>query len=464
MNLIYKHMNDKLYGLFYEKLKTQHILCYDSDNNPYFLNKENKNILKNIIIPPSIISDLNLQIHNLNNDTINKNIQSNIILRDEQRIIVTKIEELYSNFIPVYVLLECPCGYGKTIISIELICRLKLKCAIVVPRKFIIQQWKDKFNTNTFNIFTSFNGRVDAIKNITNGLDCDIFICPDKHLENDTIRNFIYTYFNFIIIDEIHKYDLNKDIAMTKFLYGKYFKLVLLLTATPKNNINLIINNKIKINKIDTQIKKEIYSFELPMKINDSNITSECKKFLSKINLNKYNNLYTKNYIFKYCISLDKMRNNTITQIIKQNINDTTKAILLTDYRNHMHELYTLLKSELTDIIYIYDVKDNKYNLFSELECKNKFIIISTIAACSESLDLTNLNTIYLVLPITNKNSLIQCTGRIMRTSNENKYIYLFNFSYLNDIIRTFINDKCNFVKRILNNWEYNIYNDIYIT
>lgn len=459
-NKIFVTFDKYHYNLFRSKLKMTDILIYDKNLNSYTVSNNKLLEYNDIILPPSLLNFKYAFSDKNENMVINNSIDNSIILRENQKEIIETFFYIYNRYEnhPLYILMSCPCGFGKTILSIDIIYKLKLKCLIIVPRKFVIKQWYDKISKN-INVFTSINGRKNAIKEINNNLNCDIFICPDKHLENDIIKNYIYKNFNFVIIDEIHKYNLNKNIAITKFLYGKYFKLCLFLSATPSNNMNLMINESIKVERKENNIiKKKLISFEPYSKRDIKIINPRCNKIIEQIRKDKFKNAYIKNYNYKFCISLDSIRNETIIKLVSEITQENTRAILLTDYRNHMFDIFNILKkSNLSKITYVYDVKDkNCIDMLNIFKNKNSFLIISTISACSESLDIINLNTFHILLPMSNITTITQCIGRILRNLSDDKYIYMYNFSYINDILRTFINDKSNTIKKQLTEWNFN--------
>ncbi|CCU56280.1 DNA helicase, transcript release factor [Mythimna separata entomopoxvirus 'L'] len=460
----YIKLSKNLYKLFKSKIKSNEILVFDTYHNSIIITKDIMDTIEssdlNIICPIFLYNKTDKVISNIYK--INTNINCKFTLRELQLEIINKILNINSNYLlhsPLYISIVCPCGFGKTIIGIDLICKLKYKCVIIVPRKFIMTQWKEKFEESSI-IFTSFNGRKEAIEKIKNGLNCDIFICPDKHLEDDTIKSYIYNNFSMLIIDEAHKYNLNNNISMTRFLYNGIFKICIFLTATPTNNMNAMINENIVITDQNTEninITKRLLIFELKNnKFNKFN--NKCQQFINKISNNNFNTVYIKNYNYKYCISLDDNRNNTIMELIKKITSVNTKGLILTDYRTHMYDIYNLLKNTtLKDIIYMYDVKDkNCNNLLSNLKnnSNKNYLIISTISACSESLDINNLNTFHVLLPITNNKTLTQCIGRILRDYNEDKLVCVYNFSYINNIIKTYINDNTMLIKKSLSEWE----------
>ncbi|CCU55377.1 DNA helicase, transcript release factor [Adoxophyes honmai entomopoxvirus 'L'] len=461
----YIKLTKNLFKLFKSKIKFNEILVYD--NNLNFILLTDKIIKDNEFLELDIIYPIFL--YNKNDDVIDKiynftsDIKCKYQLRDDQTPIVNKIldiHNIYSSNAPIYISLVCPCGFGKTILSIDILCNLKYKCAIIVPRKFIIKQWVDKIEDKN-NIFMSLDGRKSAIDKINNNLKCDIFICPDKHLENENIRNYIYDNFSMIIIDEAHRYNLNKNITMTRFLYNNIFKFCIFLTATPSNNMNAFVQEHIEVcsdlNK-NINVNKNLVIFEMKQNEYKKYNNSQYNYSMGKINNNNFKNIYTKNYYYKYLLSLDEQRNNDIIEIIYKNtILHNTKALILTDYRDHMKTIYNLLKKTyIKDDVYIYDVEDKKCNdLFTSIN-KDKYIIISTISACSESLDINNLNTFHMLLPITNMKTLTQCAGRILRDFKDDKYIYIYNFSYTTDTINMYNNDKTLMAKMCLSEWKCN--------
>ncbi|AAC97786.1 ORF MSV148 putative DNA helicase (vaccinia A18R), similar to SW:P20534 [Melanoplus sanguinipes entomopoxvirus] len=471
--MLYSKLSPALHAALRSRINNNSVLCYDIYMNPIIYNDPNTVNNTLIRIPPRMLKNydkISFNLKSISNESLEI---SNLELRHKQKHIFNKILEIYNineSNKPLYISLVCPCGFGKTILSIAIINKLKFKCVIIAPMKFIVSQWVDKINifNKDLKIYSSIDGIKKALKDIKNGLDCDIFICPDKHLQNDEIYNYIYENFSIIIIDEIHKYNLNNDILMTKFLYKNYFKMCLLLTATPADNMNLFVTHMIKANGEQNQTKNILVSVE-SKDINNSFSNNSINILLNRIKQDKFKEVYMKNYNYKMCISKDDMRNNCIVDIIHKCFHDDTKALILTDYRDHMIYLYNKLKSIINDSVYLYDVKQYKNSVSSLNEARNKnnFIIVSTIAACSESLDLQSLNTLHITLPITNNKTIIQAIGRIFRTNvkDDNKFVYYYNISFIDNIIRMFINDKYYNIKKQIDNDEDKkwIINKIYI-
>jgi len=103
-------------------------------------------------------------------------------------------------------------------------------------------------------------------------------------------------------------------------------------------------------------------------------------------------------------------RNNLIIDLLKKDMADNRKTILLTDRRNHCEILFSLVQQHIpssTVGLYMGGMKQN------ELEKSEKCdIILATFSLAHEGLDIPTLDTLILASP---KTDIIQSCGRILR-------------------------------------------------
>lgn len=455
----------------YNKIKYilyDNFILYTSDKKKINIDKNNINkfIGVKILSPISFVkNNIHLNLYNINHKIIN-----NIILRNNQlnllNIILKYIYKSDKNINQSkslqYMGIFCPCGFGKTILIIDLICKLKLKTLIISPLKKIVDQWGNQIKNQTnLKCYLSVNGITKINNDINNNLlsDYDIIICPDKHLKNTEFVNFIKNNYSVIVIDEVHKYNFANHNILNYFLTTNYFKFAFALTATPNNNYKLHFKKYIKYIDETKKIKLYIYNNNY---ICSPNIDVDTGYYDNYNKIKYNNNIMFKKIYYNLCLSKDNKRNIYIANKIKENFLTNTKSIILSEFRDHIQIIYQLLKKiNFTDNIYLYDVNNNKsHDVFNKIDSLDNYILLATVSSSSEGVDIFNLNTIHLLLPVVKNCTILQSKGRIMRNNENDKKFYFYNICYVHDDVKIYLQDNTNNIIKHIKNSENIIINE----
>ena len=106
---------------------------------------------------------------------------------------VNKIEETITRLKderrPIYVTLNLPCGYGKTILSIYNILKDEKKAIICVPNKSLAKQWSLELSARGARHVSSTNGAKYLLKILDK--PPNILIIISKHLKNRELCKFM---------------------------------------------------------------------------------------------------------------------------------------------------------------------------------------------------------------------------------------------------------------------------------
>ena len=295
-----------------------------------------------------------------------------------------------------------PCGYGKSILALNILNQIKQKTLIIVHKEFLANQWVDRINSHLPGAkIGKIQGKVLDINNK------DICIAM---LQTLTLKEFpkdTFSSFGLVILDEVHH--LSSEV-FSRALLKVNVKYTLGLTATPERADGLTHVFLKFLGPIVYQHKRD--------KSNSFNLIVKHIKYESgnENENNKYNTVELTN-MGKVCSS--RMINN-VTQYSKRNellintlhylgSNKERNIILLSDRREHLNYLYTNLDKERYDIGYY--VGGMKQQLLDKTasECQ---IILSTYSMAAEALDIPKLNCLILASP---KVSVEQSVGRILR-------------------------------------------------
>jgi len=320
-------------------------------------------------------------------------------------------------------ILSLPCGYGKTVISLNLISKLNVKTLVIVHKEFLLNQWKERAATFT-------NAKVGIIQQ--NKLNIDGYDIVIGMLQSIALKDYpkdTFSKFGFVIIDEVHHIGARVFSRALPIVFSKY---MLGLSATP--------NRKDGLSKVfEWHIGDTFYS----IKRKQTNVV--VNRLIIKCDDSQYSKIY---YNMKGQSNLPKMinniveykpRNKLILKILWHLYKSNRKVLVLSDRRGHLDYIYrsminyTLFKSILKvsslnkNIIEIIINRINIKKISNICSCgfyiggmkqkdlknsESKNIILGTYMMAAEAMDIPGLDTVILS---TSKGDIEQAVGRILR-------------------------------------------------
>ena len=300
-------------------------------------------------------------------------------------------------------IISLPCGYGKTIIALYIISKLKKKTLIIVHKEFLINQWIERIKE--FLPDTRI-GIIQASKIDIKNKDIVIGMLQSismKEYESNTFNDF-----GFTIIDEVHHVAAEVFSRALPKINSKYS---LGLSATPKRKDGLSKVFHWFLGPMIYEIKKrDDYPVDVNILMYNSNDTT-----------------YNRNELTSYGkICMPRMINN-ITEysrrievsilIVKKLLLLNKKILILSDRRNHLTTIYELIKNNITESVgfYVGGMKQKELKL-----SESKQILLGTYTMSSEGMDIPDLDAVIFASP---KSDIIQSLGRILRKKHINSPI-----------------------------------------
>ncbi len=311
-------------------------------------------------------------------------------------------------------LLIAPTGSGKTIMSMDIISRLKKPTLILVEKVNLLHQWQERIKQ--FMIIKNGESQITpgvyygTKKKLTGIVD----IVSIKSIKDE---DELYDKYELIIGDEIHHIaSKTYENIIRKFtarhIYG--------FTATPKRSDNLEkIIYKI-ISPIRSILANNVTTFERVLKPRFTKFS-----YKDEHDLLSYAELL--NLLFK-----DEKRNAQIVNDVINEYNNNKNILILTERVEHIKIIYDMLKTHCEENIYTISgsdktkVKKEFYNKLNELI--DKYIIISTSSFLGEGFDLGSLNTLFITMPFKFSGKLSQQTGRIQRDYEGKKQVVVYDY------------------------------------
>lgn len=366
-------------------------------------------------------------IKDIRNDGEKIDIKFNGSLRDDQSIALKEMLKYETG------ILEAPTGFGKTVTCCKLIAERSVNTLIIVFSLQLIKQWEERLK-----FFLNINdvGQIGGGKNkVTNRVD----IASIKTIYNNGKFNDIVKNYGMIIIDECHHssaytYESALNTVNAKYVYG--------VSATPEkeNGHTPIINMQCGNIRYKVDLKEFNKNLNLSMKVYPK------KLHLNFVDKNIID--YSLNEIYSF-ISKDVIRNSIVIKDIEKEFNEGKNILVLTERIEHLEYLNERL-SKLTKNIFIYRGGLGKKVLkkYDELNSnlthnKENKIIIATSSCIGEGFDDSSLEVLFLTMPISGINRIIQYTGRLHRTNQNKKEIIVYD--YIDD---NFLQTRNMFLKR----------------
>lgn len=299
-------------------------------------------------------------------------------------------------------------GFGKTILAIKLITERKVNTLILVHRRELLEQWKEKISVYTEGVDV---GVLEASKT-KQTLQIDVAMI--QTLKNLTMERI--DQYGQIIVDECHHI---AAYTFEKILKKSRAKFILGMTATPirKDRHHPIVFMQCGEIKYSSNLKLEfdfmqVFKRELQTNFSEEDIT------LAGLMSN---------------LAQDIERNSIICHDISDAFKRGRKILVLTERIAHLKLLYEELKPTCANIVVLKGnmkktEKEAVKRDLKELNNTDSFIIIATGKYIGEGFDFPLLDTLFLTLPISWKGTLQQYVGRIVRSHESKNSIEVYDY------------------------------------
>jgi len=285
-------------------------------------------------------------------------------------------------------ILSCGVGFGKTITSINISSKIKLKTLVIVNRLLLLDQWKSSIEKFS-------NAKCHIIKPGKKIPESDIYIINAQNISKMG-ESFRYSI-GFVIVDELHLIITENGIKNLLKLKPKF---LLGLSATPYRSdcLNKAIDNFFGVGRVYKKLNKQ----HLVYKVNTKFVPEVELDFRGKINWNSVLNSQ----------AYSDERNEIILKLVRH-FKDRNVLILV----KRIDQGKYLMKKLEEDGFKV----DSLLGKQKYIETENK-ILIGTTSKCGTGFDAPKLDTLILAADI--EAYFIQQLGRIFRRSGNNPMVF----------------------------------------
>ena len=325
------------------------------------------------------------------------NLEFNGKLRENQEIVVNTYLDHVKKVGFGGGLLELPCAYGKTVLSLNIISQLNKKTFIIVHKEFLMNQWIERIQQ-----FLP-NARVGKIQGpIVDIDDKDIVIGMLQSLSMKEYPSSIFENFGLTIIDEVHH--ISSEV-FSNSLFKIVTKYMLGLSATMNRKDGTTKVFKMFLGEVVFKGKRdearEVVVHAIQYEVDDDEF--------NEVKLDYRGNPAYSTMISKLCEY--NRRSEFILKVISDMLeyNPEQQIMIIAHNKNVLKYLHDAIQHRNIATVgyYIGGMKE-----LSLKETEGKKIVIATYAMAAEALDIKSLTTLIMVTP---KTDIEQSVGRILR-------------------------------------------------
>jgi len=302
-------------------------------------------------------------------------------------------------------LLELPCAYGKTVLSLNIISRLQKKTFIIVHKEFLMNQWIERIQQ-----FLP-KARVGKIQGpIIDIDDKDIVIGMLQSLSMKEYPSSIFESFGLTIIDEVHH--ISSEV-FSNSLFKLVTKYMLGLSATMNRKdgttrvFKMFLGEVVFKGKRDEEREVTVHAIEY--KVDDEEFNEVKLDFRGKP---AYSTMISK--LCEY-----NRRSEFILKVLSNMFseNPNQQVLILGHNKNLLKYLHDAIahRNIATVGYYVGGMKEAALKI-----SETKQAVIATFAMASEALDIKSLTTLIMATP---KTDIEQSVGRILREKHSSPIV-----------------------------------------
>lgn len=306
-------------------------------------------------------------------------------------------------------LLELYCGFGKTVLALNIIAKLKKKTLIIVHKEFLLNQWIERIEQ-----FLP-DAKVGKIQGQTIDVEGkDIVIGMLQSLSMKDYEDSVFSQFGFTVVDECH-HILAEVFSNSLFKIVTKYMLGLSATMNRKDGMTKVF--KMFLGDVVVKVERK----------NESNVLVKGIEYLShdrefeETELNFKGQPHYSKMIGKLCTY-----NPRCEFILKVLIDVLSKAraneqriqvMMLAHNKNILKYMHDAIEHRKIGTVgyYVGGMKEKDLK-----ETESKEIVIATYAMAEEALDIKTLTTLFMMTP---KTDVTQAVGRILRVKHDHPLV-----------------------------------------
>lgn len=322
-------------------------------------------------------------------------------------------------------ILAATTAFGKTVVAIYVLAMRGVNTLILVHRRQLLDQWVVRLQ-NFLDITPESIGQIGSGKRKPTGI---IDIGTIQSLSKKGVVDDIVGEYGHIIVDECHHISAPSFEIVARQCKARYVT-GLSATVVRKDGHHPIIYMNCGPIRYKVDPRKQAASRPFTHKVITRKTAYNLPATLAGSDSLKPNDFYAALYA-------DESRNRMIVDDILQSLEEKRSPLVLTERREHLETLTTLLSPHAKNILVFKGGMGKKQRQALEEKLQSipdheERIIIATGRYLGEGFDDARLDTLFLTLPISWKGTLAQYTGRLHRSHDMKKEVIIYDYADLN--------------------------------
>jgi superfamily II DNA or RNA helicase len=314
--------------------------------------------------------------------------------------------------------LVAPTGFGKTVIASWLIAQRKVNTLILVHRRILMDQWRERLSLFLDTPFKDIGMYGGGKKKLTGKIDIAVIQSLQRKGE---VQDFVTDY-GHVIIDECHHVSAFSFEQVLKQVKARY---VHGLTATPTRRDGhhpIII---MQCGPIRAKIDSKIVAIERPFK-HVVLFKETCFRIPESMEEPTIQELYS-------AIVNDRERNYQIAEEILASIAEGRSPLVLTERTEHLKILSEMLGDSIKNLMVLKGgmgkrQREAVLDQLKSISDNEERIILATGRHIGEGFDDARLDTLFLAMPISWRGTLQQYVGRLHRLHDNKREVQVYDF------------------------------------
>ncbi len=321
--------------------------------------------------------------------------------------------------------LSASTAFGKTVIAAFLIAKRSVNTLVLVHRKQLLDQWIVRLS-EFLDIPQEMIGQIgDGKRNLSGKIDVGTI----QSISRKGVVDDIVADYGHIVVDECHhisprSFEIAVRQSKAKFVTG------LSATVTRKDGHHPIIFMNCGPVRYKVHDRKQAANRPFEHKVNVRKTGFRLPDDYTPEEYPAINEIYS-------FLTNDEDRNRSIVNDIIKVVANKRFPLVLTERREHIDTIYSLLEGKIENIIILKGGMGKKqkravFKALEELPDNSEKVILATGKYIGEGFDEKRLDTLFLTLPISWKGTISQYAGRLHRINDTKKEVVIYDYVDLN--------------------------------
>ncbi len=365
----------------------------------------------------ALLESLNIRVNLADKRNVGSrlDVQFHGALRDEQQ---QAADTLLKHEIGV---LAASTAFGKTVVAAYLIAQRQVNTLVIVHRRQLLDQWVQALS-QFLEIAPKEIGQVGGGKHKSKG---QLDVAMIQSLYQDGAVSDIVGNYSYVIVDECHHISAVSFEQVIRQSKARYLT-GLSATVTRKDGHHPIIFMQcgpVRYKVSDrSQAEKRPFDHKVVVRPTDFRLPSHLQNTADQ----SIQEIYT-------LLANDDERNRLIVEDIAAAVSAHRFPVLLTERREHLEALATLLANKIAHVFVMKGGmgKKQRRQLADQIACvpaDQSRVILATGRYLGEGFDDERLDTLFLALPISWRGTLTQYAGRLHRLNAAKKEVIIYDY------------------------------------